>query len=1301
VTSEAAALPAAGTIVARNYLPAAAVLARSYLDAHPGAPFTVLVVDAREGELAELAGRVPGAAVIGPEELGSDPAEFLRMATYYTVTELCTAVKPWLLRALLREHETAMYLDPDIRVYAPFAAEVAEHAARHGLVLTPHVLEPMPRDGLRPSEADIMASGVFNLGFAAVSRRAGAFLDFWEVRLRHDAISAPGEQLFTDQRWVDNVPAMFEHHVIRDAGYDVAYWNCYQRPLARDGSGDGDWRVAGVPLRFFHFSGYRPEKPWLISTHFADRPRVLLSEYPRVRELCEDYRRALQAAGYAESLETVPYRWDTLPDGTRLSPSLRRAYRTESLRALRRGDPPPANPFQAPEEFLRWASAPADEAQRVAGSNRWAMSVWTQRPDLRSAFRAPLGADRDAFRRWCATSGVTEGELPAAAVPAPAGAPVRPPVSGPGVNVLGYLTAELGVGELGRLVRRALVDSGLPVATVVEESTVANRTAHPLDGPPGEPVYPVSVLCVNADMTAVTLDLHPQLAGGRYLIGVWSWELEDFPPTMDHAFDLVDEIWTPSVFCRDAIAARTAKPVHAFPVPVPVPAARVADEAGPSTSGPFTVLFAFDHNSVLARKNPLAAIEAFGLAFGDDPDVRLVIKSINGDRHLTDRERVRAAAAGDPRITLLEHYLTAAEIDELYARADCYLSPHRSEGFGLTVAEALARGLPVVATGYSATTELLSADTGWLIPYRLVEVGPGNPPYPADARWAEPDTAAAADALREIRADPRAARQRAERGRVRLREQRTIEQAAAWARDRIEQAARAAAAPPGAAPPDADADGHAAPGPWQQAREALRWRPDAASASRVPLAPALRRAVLRALDHYDHHQRTMLGGVLDGVEHGVGELQAALTARLDDLDEQLRRRTADTDSGLRGLRRRLAGAEQTADAAAATAAGARREATAGRELAARAGADAATARDTVAGLADAAVRRADERMTAYAGEVDRRLAAARESGDALLARLDALDGKLMAMVAERDAGAELAARAGQRRQELLERALRAEAERAAPPSGPPATAVLTDLGPLLLPSDDKVILPWLRSYGSWEVAERELLDALLAPGDTFLDIGAHVGYFTVGGLRRVGPGGSVIAVEPWAPARELLRANVGLNLPEAVARRLRLLPVAAWDADAELSLAVSPSGNTGDNRVGPNGGPGERVAGVALGGLPELGADRGRVAAVKVDAQGRDHRALRGLAGVLRRDRPTVLCEFWPGEIAAQGDDPQAVLAEYQGWGYQLGLLPGAGAGAAGAGDGVRAVSARDALAATGGGPDGFATLVLTPEERS
>lgn len=1231
----------AGTIVARNYVPAARVLADSFRRHHPDAGFAVLVIDADAGELRELSEQVPGVRFLGPDDIELAPAEFGRMALAYTVTELSTAVKPWLLRTLLAEHEVAIYLDPDIEVFGTFAGTVGTLAAEHEIVLTPHVLEPMPRDGLRPSEADIMASGVFNLGFIGVSRAAAPFLQFWADRLRQDAISSVTEQLFTDQRWVDNVPALFGHTVVSDPGWNVAYWNVYQRPLAREA--DGTVTAAGHPVRFVHFSGYRPEKPWLVSTHYADRPRVLLSEYPLFAELIADYRQHLADAGYRRFLDDVPYRWNTLPDGTAVATSLRRAYRQAWVDAERRGTPAPPNPFgtgtdDTAADLLRWATEPADPDQARAGLSRCAYALWKSRADLQQVYPDPLHADAEGFRHWCRTSGANERELPPGAVADRPPAEPVPPVDEPGANVLGYLTAELGVGELGRLVHEAVVASGVPVATAVEEFTVVSRTAHPLpaDAALGDPRYGVSVLVVNADMTGRTLRMHPDLARDRYVIGVWSWELDMFPPAMHPAFGQVDEIWTISDFCAHAIREHSPVPVHTFAVPVRDPLGPGAERRAPRPGDPTRFLFVFDHNSIFDRKNPIAAITAFGTAFPDRDDVRLVIKTINGERHPGDRERLRLAAAEDDRIELIEEYLSADEVAKLFDSADAYLSLHRSEGFGLTVAEAMAHGLPVVATDYGGTAEFLTAETGWPVPYRMVAVGPGNEPYPRDARWAEPDTDAAAAALREIAADPAAALRRGAVARRHVLRTRSAEAAAEWVRTRLTEAhgswlhRRTHRARP--TPLE----------PLELSREALRWRADPTAASKVPMASALRKGILRVLDHYDHHQRSVLTELMDGVAGSMSRLAAG-------------------QQDLLGRVERLEHAQ------------------AGNQ----------TAQQAVNAEVDRALRE-------LPSEVDRRIG---RQADELGGRIAELEHRIISLLHERaDWMAAIEATTTELTAEvpLLRSSLLRHHDLVNPAPVGASQTVVTDVGPIRLPADDTVVLPWLRRYGTWEAAESRLVDVLLPVGGVFVDIGAHVGYFTVRALQRVGAGGAVYAIEPWDRVRELLALNVAANVAPAVAERLTLVEGAAWDVDGPLRLALSSAGNSGDNRIDPAGDL--EVPGLRLDGLAGL-AER-RIDVVKSDAQGRDHRALAGLEPLLATSRPHVLAEFDPDAIEQAGAVPAEVAARYRAWGYQLvpvtdEVVEAAEAGRIRAAD---AVSTDEALVDIArNSPERFVTLWLRP----
>jgi glycosyltransferase involved in cell wall biosynthesis len=770
---------AACTVVTRGRLPAARVLAESYLEHHPGHEFVVLVVDGVDD--ADNARPLPGYLVTGQDWLDIEPDEYLRMATFRSAGELVDAVKPLVLRQLLEHSEAAVYLAPETEVLAPFE-NVTRLAAEHDLVVTPYLLSPLPQDGREPSKEP----GSFNEGFLAAGRGALPFLEFWADRCRRRRPPAKIGPEPERENCFDLIPGLFRYTVARDLGLALAYWNLHER-------------APGGSVRFFHFTGYHPETPWVLSTENLVRPRVQLSSGSALRRLCDSYGRKLIEAGYRESDELFPYGFADLPDGSAVTRQMRRLFHTAWLKAdqAKTGSDPfdrneekvPAHPFgdDGGLAFQQWLSSPASPIERAAGLTRLAMEVWTSRVDLQAVFKHPNGSDAAGFRQWCATHGVDEGLLPKWALPRKPAA-IAAPVREFGVNVAGYLTAELGLGEMGRIVHRIVRDSGIPVVSVVEEHSLAESCRTGLDEPDtaGRPKFPVSILAVNSDYTGLLLDSHPEAGYRRYRIGLWAWELEEFPEYMHAGFTHVDEVWTPSEFCRKAIAAHSPVPVKVVPLPIadPGPVTREAREAG----APVRFLFAFDFNSTGGRKHPWGLVTAFQRAFPGRENVQLVIKATNGHLHTAAAERLRYLIQDDRRIELLERYLSVDELDALYARSDAYVSLHRSEGFGLTVAEAMVRGMPVIATDYSSTTEFFDETVGWPIPFTMTEVGPGWAPYQEDAVWADPDLDAAARAMRTVADDPAEARQRGEAAREHMLRTRSMDIATGWIRTQLRAA---------------------------------------------------------------------------------------------------------------------------------------------------------------------------------------------------------------------------------------------------------------------------------------------------------------------------------------------------------------------------------------------------------------------------------------------------------------------------------------------------------------------------------
>ena len=335
------------TIVARNYLALARVVAHSFLEQHPHASFSVLMLDDVDGTVRD---DDEPFTVVRPTDI-IPAADFREMAVMYSVLELATALKPWFMSwVAARAAGPVVYLDPDIQVFAPMD-EALDQAARHPIVLTPHTVQPIPRDRKSPDERFILKAGAYNLGFIMLSHGTDPFLAWWKERLRYDCIVAPQQQLFVDQRWMDLAPGYFDVGLVRHPGYNVAYWNLGPRTLAAAG---GRTTVNGSPLVFFHFSGFDPSRPKVLSRHAGGRPRATPASDPVLARLCQDYGERLYAAGH-RAVATLSYAHDTLPNGAPLEAAVRRHYRDAVIARNLGMGPPPPDPHVDPEEFLAWA----------------------------------------------------------------------------------------------------------------------------------------------------------------------------------------------------------------------------------------------------------------------------------------------------------------------------------------------------------------------------------------------------------------------------------------------------------------------------------------------------------------------------------------------------------------------------------------------------------------------------------------------------------------------------------------------------------------------------------------------------------------------------------------------------------------------------------------------------------------------------------------------------------------------------------------------------------------------------------
>jgi glycosyltransferase involved in cell wall biosynthesis len=749
------------SVIAKNYVAHARVLADSFRAAHPDGVCTVLVIDDLDGVID---GRQEPFDVLRLDEIGLPDPE--RMAASYDVLEFSTAVKPWLLAHLLGRPgvDAVTYLDPDIRVFSSLE-EIERRVHEHGVVLTPHFIAPLPRDGRKPAEEDILIAGTYNLGFIAVAEggTTSALLEWWSERLESHCVVDPAGGHFVDQRWIDLAPGLWEGiDVLRDPGYNIAYWNLPCRRLEEGGDG---YRVDGQQLRFFHFSGFDPRYPDRLSKH---QDRVEVGDDPVLARICADYATELLDRGFEEA-RRWSYGWESMANGLELSRPLRNLHREAAEEQAIEGS---VFTEAGAERFVSLLNRAEGGGTPNGSLSRYWKTLWESRADLRSAFPDVEGEDAAAFEQWMHNH-ASEEEIAAGLVQGPAstpGPPVPPVPLQKGVNLVGYLSSKRGVGEAARQIRSALEAGGI-ATRLIDIPTDATKLPAALGRLRAEDYpYDFNLVCVNADMLpALAAAAGARFFGRRHSTGLWFWEVSAFPERLRPAFDSVDEVWVATEHVAEAVRPVAPVPVRTVRLPIePAPAAEMSREQLGMPEG-FCFLFVYDYRSVFRRKNPLGVVAAFCEAFEPGEGPSLVIKSVSGDEFPDEREELAAAVADRPDIRLIEETVSPEAKNAMIAGCDCYVSLHRSEGLGLTMAEAMYYGRPVIATGYSGNLDFMTEENSFLVRHRMTPIGDDAPPYPPEGEWAEPDLAHAASLMRQVFDQPEAAARRGRRAAAEIR----------------------------------------------------------------------------------------------------------------------------------------------------------------------------------------------------------------------------------------------------------------------------------------------------------------------------------------------------------------------------------------------------------------------------------------------------------------------------------------------------------------------------------------------------
>jgi hypothetical protein len=320
------------TLCSNNYLAQAKILADSLISHNPDYTFIIGLVD-EKSDLIDYNFFSPH-TIIPIADIGIE--NFDELWKKYNIIELNTSVKASFFKYLQAENpavEFIFYFDPDIMVFHKLHLLEGEFQ-RADILLTPHVLSPIPLDGLLPSENTFLNYGTYNLGFIGVKTATAnttRMLDWWEERTLTMGYINEAKGIFVDQLWMNHVPLFFQNvKVLKGYGYNTAPWNLQERrSITREQAGykmeDGGFLV------FFHFSTYN----YLLPDQLSKYNRNNFQNTPDVKPLYEVYHHLLQQNNVAK-LSVIPCAYVERRRAYFLSQHFQRSKQPRFIRAIKK-----------------------------------------------------------------------------------------------------------------------------------------------------------------------------------------------------------------------------------------------------------------------------------------------------------------------------------------------------------------------------------------------------------------------------------------------------------------------------------------------------------------------------------------------------------------------------------------------------------------------------------------------------------------------------------------------------------------------------------------------------------------------------------------------------------------------------------------------------------------------------------------------------------------------------------------------------------------------------------------------------
>ncbi|WBL21339.1 glycosyltransferase [Zunongwangia sp. HRR-M8] len=304
-----------------------------------------------------------------------------------------------------------------------------------------------------------------------------------------------------------------------------------------------------------------------------------------------------------------------------------------------------------------------------------------------------------------------------------------------GLNIIGYIDGEFGLGEAVRLNIEAAKSQAIPLHLIDYEKIKKNPDLVV------EFKYSVSLVQISLkDLDNFFRIIDPELFKFRYTILFLMWESEYLPPEHSENLSLFNEIWTASSFCKSIFKRVYNNPITIVPHPVAFKLNGIGKNIGRNFFDPtkFSFLFIFSYHSSMERKNPIFLVEAFNRAFSENDSVELIIKTSGAMAFRKENTQLLKIASSHKNIKIYDVDLEKDGINHLINDCDCYVSMHHSEGFGLTLAEAMYLGKPTIATNYSGNTQFMNAENSFLVDYKLGSIEKADKNFCANTIWGHP-----------------------------------------------------------------------------------------------------------------------------------------------------------------------------------------------------------------------------------------------------------------------------------------------------------------------------------------------------------------------------------------------------------------------------------------------------------------------------------------------------------------------------------------------------------------------------------